>query len=578
MQRTELAKLFYGPADQPHPWATDCPISFDAWLNLAKLGTNGEAVRSRLIISVDEELGTRGVLDVLHRGTNLRGRIFASGGFIAAHINLPDLVAGVLPLTALGGLAEEANRFVSEHGEAPRETWPDLLAGAEGSRGTARRRESADELTWFMDLLLAVTAETLPRHMRQNADLRKALALAEVQRLLGGAAESGWMVYELRIRDQQQYPITAVTPNRIALGAVTRSRGTIKADAAGRLFDVDCSEIGWAVLDSGIDAEHSAFQERAAGRQPLSRVRRAFDFTRLQTTLEMHDVNGVIDWPQVLPMVEMEVPRPASAARRMALQYRPPSNHHGTHVAGVLGANWPDENLIGVCPTIRLYDFRVLDERVKGDEFAIIAALQAIRYINEEAGRLVIAGANLSLTIPHDVAVGSCGWTPVCIEAERLVRSGVVVVVAAGNAGYAGASTRTVGGDHRSISISDPGNAEAVITVGSTHRQYPYRHGVSYFSGRGPTADGRAKPDLVAPGEHIEGPIPDEQIRTMNGTSQAAPHVSGAAAMLMARNRELIGRPERIKQILCDTATDLGRERSFQGAGLVDVLRALQLV
>ena len=41
---------------------------------------------------------------------------------------------------------------------------------------------------------------------------------------------------------------------------------------------------------------------------------------------------------------------------------------------------------------------------------------------------------------------------------------------------------------------------------------------------------------------------------------------------------ELIGRPGRIKQILTSTATDLGRERYFQGAGMVDVLRALQSV
>jgi hypothetical protein len=58
----------------------------------------------------------------------------------------------------------------------------------------------------------------------------------------------------------------------------------------------------------------------------------------------------------------------------------------------------------------------------------------------------------------------------------------------------------------------------------------------------------------------------------------AAPHVSGAAALLMARHRELLGMPRRIKKILCDTATDLGRERYFQGSGMVDVLRALQSV
>jgi subtilisin family serine protease len=137
---------------------------------------------------------------------------------------------------------------------------------------------------------------------------------------------------------------------------------------------------------------------------------------------------------------------------------------------------------------------------------------------------------------------------------------------------------RTTGRGYQTVSISDPGNADAVITVGSTHRSDPHRHGVSYFSGRGPTADGRGKPDLLAPGEDIDGPVLGGGIAAMHGTSQAAAHVSGAAAMLVARYRELLGRPERVKDILCSTATDLGRERAFQGSGLVDVLRAMQSI
>ena len=48
--------------------------------------------------------------------------------------------------------------------------------------------------------------------------------------------------------------------------------------------------------------------------------------------------------------------------------------------------------------------------------------------------------------------------------------------------------------------------------------------------------------------------------------------------MLMARNAERAGRPQKIKEIICATATDLGRERYFQGAGMLDILRALQSV
>jgi hypothetical protein len=212
-----------------------------------------------------------------------------------------------------------------------------------------------------------------------------------------------------------------------------------------------------------------------------------------------------------------------------------------------------------------------------GDEFSIVTALQAIRYLNEQSGRLAIAGVNLSLSVLHDVAAHTCGWTPVCVECDKLVRSGVVVVTAAGNAGFTGAAQMRGTGYH-TVSISDPGNTVAVITVGSTHRSDPHRHGVSYFSSRGPTADGRSKPDILAPGEDIDGPIPGGGIQAIHGTSQAAAHVSGAAAMLIARYRELLGRPDRVKSILCSTATDLGRERSFQGNGLVDVLRAMQSI
>ena len=200
--------------------------------------------------------------------------------------------------------------------------------------------------------------------------------------------------------------------------------------------------------------------------------------------------------------------------------------------------------------------------------------------MNDRAGYMVVHGANMSLSLVHEVRRFACGQTPICIECNEAVALGMVIVAAAGNRGFEAEDLDNLTSDDgfKAISITDPGNASEVVTVGATHRRRPHDYGVSYFSSRGPTGDGRVKPDLVAPGEKITAPVLDQNYGSKDGTSMAAPHVSGAAAMLMARNPELISNPSRIKQILCDTATDLGRSRDFQGHGLVDILRALQSI
>jgi len=221
----------------------------------------------------------------------------------------------------------------------------------------------------------------------------------------------------------------------------------------------------------------------------------------------------------------------------------------------------------------------VLNDRGGGDEFGVLAALSFVRWRNSQSGGTVIHGVNLSFALEHDVLNSACGRSPVCLEAERVHNAGVVVVTAAGNEGRTDYTYRGVPSEgYRTVSITDPGNADVVITVGSTHRIEPHAYGVSYFSSRGPTGDGRAKPDLVAPGEKITAPVPNDGSARMDGTSMAAPHVSGAAALLMARHRELVGQPDRVKSVLCNAATDLARERHYQGHGMLDILRALQAV
>jgi hypothetical protein len=424
-------------------------------------------------------------------------------------------------------------------------------------------------------------------------------------------------------------PLWSVFSCRKTQSAVAQSRIAIKADAAIRLFELSCKDLVWAVIDSGIDAEHDAFSDwpaidpRATSNecQPerKSRVLRSYDFTLINKILKaafsedaMTELKAIVrvenekDEDELRQIADDLGPRlvsgrpldwnllePLIRIRKVDGKTPAPLNEHGTHVAGILAADWrklrngepkpyedyvePKDSVIGVCPDLRLYDLRVIGPDGSGDEFSVLSALQFVRYLNMNKDKMVVHGVNLSFSLPQQVKSFACGSSPVCQECERLVNSGVVVVTAAGNRGYLVASDGFEW--YRNLSITDPGNADCVITVGSTHRSEPHRYGVSYFSSRGPTGDGRVKPDLVAPGEKIRSIVPSSRaIVALDGTSMAAPHASGAAALLMARHKELIGRPRKIKEVLCGTATDLGRERFFQGAGMLDVLRAMQSV
>lgn len=393
--------------------------------------------------------------------------------------------------------------------------------------------------------------------------------------------------------------IFQISLNRRAMTALEKSIPAVKADAARRLFGVNCEKIAWAVVDAGIDGSHVAFQKENS-----SRIRKTYDFTRLRHVLTCCDSKGEISETELSRLIDGVAINRRDARKRLkqlaedAFEQRPinwdvveelialadpprPKSVHGTHVAGIIGAEASTDSgySSGMCPDIQLYDFRVLSKSMEDTEFAIIAALQFIRYVNEKHSFITIHGANLSLSIPHNVRNYACGHTPVCNECERLVESGVVVVAAAGNRGYQNfETTEGIYQGYAAFSITDPGNADGVITVGATHGNWPHTYGVSFFSSRGPTGDGRTKPDLVAPGERIQAPYPGNEWGQESGTSMAAPHVSGAAAMLMARYAELIGQPRRIKKILCDGATDLGRDRSFQGHGMLDVLRTFQSI
>lgn len=324
--------------------------------------------------------------------------------------------------------------------------------------------------------------------------------------------------------------IDRVWLDKIMRAMVDKSQATINAAAARTIFGRKGKGVHWAVLDTGIFRQHDWLIGRVE--EPCKNYTSSPDGDRLG---------------------------------------------HGTHVSGII---------VRIAPETTLHDFKVLDDNGVGSSSSIIQAMHDIRKLNFEQGKMVIHGVNLSLGGTAEVASYGCGASPECQEASRLMLSGVVVCIAAGNDGYK--NLATVGTDGRvqiyqtfiDIGISDPGNAEDVITVGSVHSHEPHFHGVSFFSSKGPTGDGRYKPDVVAPGEKIASASFDDPHGTavMSGTSMATPHVSGAIALFLSSKPEYAGHAVETKKILMSSCTDLKRDRYFQGAGLIDVLRMIQSI
>lgn len=367
--------------------------------------------------------------------------------------------------------------------------------------------------------------------------------------------------------DHRRLSIKAVWRNGAKRALIAQSTHTVQAHPANTAYGADGRGIAWAVLDTGIRADHPHFARTRLGRNVVA---------------AQYDCLGVGPPRRLLPgepdFADLD------------------GNGHGTHVAGIIAGEFTAAEgtepraFRGMAPAARLYGFKVLDDEGRGSDAAIIKALDEVARINEAAGRLVIHGVNLSLGGNFDPSVYGCGHTPLCEEVKRLWRQGVLTVLAAGNEGYA--VLRGEAGAIQAnldLSIGDPANLEEAIAVGSVHKTNPHTYGISYFSSRGPTADGRAKPDLVAPGERIvsarhdwrpsRNPVPplDSLYVEMSGTSMAAPHVSGVLAAFLSQRREFIGEPDRVKRILMAGCTDLARDRYMQGAGLANLVKMLAL-
>jgi serine protease AprX len=249
---------------------------------------------------------------------------------------------------------------------------------------------------------------------------------------------------------------------------------------------------------------------------------------------------------------------------------------HGTHMAGLIAGDGStsDEGFQGAAPEANLVSVKVAGWDGATDVSTVIAALQWVVANRERYGIRVV-----NLSWGTDATQGA-GIDPLDLAVERAWQAGLVVVVAAGNAGPAPGT------------VAKPADDPYVITAGAADTARTAAHGddtVAPFSGRGPTTDGGAKPDVLAPGVSlVSDRAPGSTIDRFHpgarlgaaqfkgsGTSQAAGVVAGVAARMVEANPALTN--DQVKGVL--TATADRTPAGFDGgAGLIDARAAVAAV
>ena len=292
-----LAPWVFG-LGQLRRYTQDSPVMPDVWM--AYGAAPGDPLD--LLLEPHRDAGAAGLAVALEAAKKTPDRLSMGLAYnqshVAARLTFEDLLRGALPLS----------RWWKQH------LWPrgttdvaallqarkaEIVAGLENPMREQGKQAVGDEipgaLVWFVGVVgriewerrrdpavTPVPDEDPPTEPPEGLDY-------------GGIVDAAAALFAGLERDDGTPPVLwAVNRNRQARPAVWRSRVTVKADAATRLFSLSCRTLCWAVLDSGIDATHPAFARRegdaplpAEGARPAaeSRVRATYDFTRLRALL-----------------------------------------------------------------------------------------------------------------------------------------------------------------------------------------------------------------------------------------------------------------------------------------------------
>ncbi|NHN42687.1 S8 family serine peptidase [Halorubellus sp. JP-L1] len=211
-------------------------------------------------------------------------------------------------------------------------------------------------------------------------------------------------------------------------------------------------------------------------------------------------------------------------------------NDHGTHCAGIAGADDNSEGVVGVSTEATLHAVKVLDSQGSGS-FSDIAA--GVEYVADQGWDV----ASMSLG-------ASSGSSALQDAVQYAADRGVFLVAAAGNSGPC------------SDCVGYPAAYSEVVAVSSTASD----DSLSSFSSTG------SEVEIAAPGSDVRSTIPGGY-DTFSGTSMACPHVAGAAGQLMAGGASA----SNVRSTLKSSAEDIGLASNESGSGLLDVASALGL-